>query len=102
MARSINVGVLALHNFQVGEDTIICKYDLSKTDQAGERVSDKNIYANPLTPTVCFHLALGIWFYLESSSFEETENLFWRNDTNDMAASGHYCSQVSEILNLIA
>jgi hypothetical protein len=99
MARSINIGVLALHNFRVGEDSIICKYDKSKTDQAGERVSDKNIYANPLDPIVCPHLALGIWLYLESSSFEETENLFLRNDTKDTAASGRYCMQVSEIFS---
>jgi hypothetical protein len=97
MARSINIGVLALHNFRVGEDSIICKYDNSKTDQAGERVSDKNIYANPLDPIVCPHLALGIWFYLEASSFEESENLFLRNERKDTAASGCYCTQVSEI-----
>jgi hypothetical protein len=100
MARSISVGVLAPHNFRAGEDSIICKYNKSKTDQAGEPVSDKNIYANPLDPAVCPHLALGLWFYLESSSFEEAENPFLWNDTNDMAASGCYCSQVSEIFKL--
>jgi hypothetical protein len=62
MVRSINVGVLALHNFRAGEDSIICKYDKSKTDQAGERVSGKNIYANPLDPTVCPQLCCFLSF----------------------------------------
>jgi hypothetical protein len=42
--RSINIGVLGLHNFCLGEDSVICKYDKTKADQqAGEKVADKNI-----------------------------------------------------------
>jgi hypothetical protein len=35
MARSISVGTLAFHNFRLGEDNIIGKYDKHKADQGG-------------------------------------------------------------------
>ena len=41
MARSINIGVLGLHNFHIGEDNIICRYDKHKSDQTGETAHDK-------------------------------------------------------------
>ena len=44
MVRSISIGVLAFHNFHVGEDCIIVCYDKSKADQTKEKVSYKHIY----------------------------------------------------------
>jgi hypothetical protein len=73
MARSINIGVLALHCFCVGEDAIIVRYDKSKADQTGEMVNDKHVYDNPFDPLVSVFLALGVWFCcLESAHFEHT------------------------------
>jgi hypothetical protein len=72
MAHSINIGVLALHCFHVGEDAIIVRYDKSKADQTGEKVSDKHVYDNPFDPLVSVFLALGVWFCLESAHFEHT------------------------------
>jgi hypothetical protein len=60
MAHSINIGILALHCFRVGEDAIIMRYDKSKADQSREKVSDKHVYANPFDPLVSVFLALGV------------------------------------------
>lgn len=59
MARSASIDCLALHNFRVGIDSIIIKYDDSKADKAGEKLSEKNVYANPLDWIQCPWLALG-------------------------------------------
>jgi hypothetical protein len=51
MARSASIDPLGFHNFSKGVDSIVFKYDDSKTDNAGEKVSpNKNIFANPLNP----------------------------------------------------
>jgi hypothetical protein len=59
MARSASIDCLAFHNFGVGHDSIIIKYDDSKADKAGEKLSEKNVYANPIDWTMCTWLALG-------------------------------------------
>ena len=51
MARSVNIDPLGFHNFQMGDDSIRCTYNYSKTDQAGDFVTAKNIYVNT-----------GVWF----------------------------------------
>jgi hypothetical protein len=98
MARSINIGILVLHCFRVGEDVIIVRYDNSKADQTGEKVSDKHVYDNPFDPLVSVFLALGVWFCLESARFEHTEYLFQEDEKEDNAASQqHYCSQLTKL-----
>lgn len=97
MARSINIGVLAFHNFRCGEDNIVCCYDKTKADQAGEKVHDKHMYANPYDPLVCCHLALGVWLSLNSAQFVETENFFNASTNEENAASQRYCSQLVEL-----
>jgi hypothetical protein len=97
MARSINIGVLALHCFRVGEDCMVVRYDKSKADQTGEKVSDKHVYDNPFDPLVSVFLALGVWFSLESARFEHTESLFQEDENEDNAASQRYCSQLTEL-----
>ena len=69
MARSINIGELAYHNFWMGEDSIKIRYDRTKSDQTGEKVNNKNIYGNPFNPLVCPFLALGVWFCLEANRY---------------------------------
>jgi hypothetical protein len=97
MARSVNIGVLALHSFRVGEDNIIVEYDKQKADQTGEKLHEKHCYDNPLQPLVSLFLALGVWFCLEAPHFEETEMLF-QNDGNEAnAASQRYCTQLCEL-----
>jgi len=98
MARSINIGVLALHNFDVGEDHGICKFDKSKTDQTGEKAHKKHFYDNPNESLVSIFLALGVWFSLRSSHFEMTENLFQSASVGAATASQRYCAQLCELL----
>jgi len=102
MARSINIGGLGLHCFRVGEDNIVAKYDKSKSDQTGEKVHEKHIYANPFDALVSVYLALGVWLSLESSRFEETELLFQGDENGANAASQRYCSQLCELFKKYA
>jgi hypothetical protein len=51
-------------------------YDKTKADQAGEKVADKNIYANPLDPLTCPHLALAIWLWYDGSNPELSKAFF--------------------------
>lgn len=64
MARSSSIDALGLHNFSLGIDSIVIKYDDSKADKAGEKLSEKNLYANPLDWTMCSWTALGKFFYV--------------------------------------
>jgi hypothetical protein len=86
MARSVNIGSLGFHNFRAGEDHIVCCYDDTKSDQTGEKCTDKHIYDNPLEPTVCPFLALAVFFSLKSLHLLETEKLF-QADGQTTAAS---------------
>ena len=65
MAQLIKIGALAYHNFQKVDDNIKIRYDKTKSDQAGEKVRDKYVYANPFIPLCCPILALGVCFSLE-------------------------------------
>jgi hypothetical protein len=65
MGRSISIDSLGFHNFRAAPDS----YDKSKADQSGEKVSPKNIYANPFDPGVCTFLGLAIWFSLKRDTF---------------------------------
>ena len=52
MGRCVNAEPLSLMNIRVFEDHIQVKYNSNKYDQAGVKVSMKNIYANPLNPFI--------------------------------------------------
>ena len=98
MAQSINIGILALHHFDVGEDHGICKFDKSKTDQTSKKAHKKHFYDNPNESLVSIFLALGVWFSLKSSHFEVTENLFQSANVGATTASQWYCTQLCELL----
>jgi len=52
MARCSNIDPLGFHNFKLGNDSIICKYDDSKADKEGEKLSEKT--STPIrSTTVC-------------------------------------------------
>ena len=46
MIRCASVDLLGFHIFLLDQDSMIVKYDDSKTDKDGECLSEKNIYAN--------------------------------------------------------
>jgi len=64
MARSASIDCLGLHNIRLGPDSIIIKYDESKADKAGERLSEKNIFANPKEWKMCTWLSLGKFLFV--------------------------------------
>ena len=88
MAHSVNIGVLGLHNFSVGQDFIASKCNKSKADQTGEKCHKKHLYNNP------FQL---IWFSLENDHFKDTELLFQNSSNEANAASQCYCKQISKL-----
>jgi hypothetical protein len=62
MGRSASIDPLRIHNLGVGAaDSNKIKYDDSKADSTGEKVSPKNMHANPFDPIICSVTALGIW-----------------------------------------
>ena len=99
MARSASIDPLAFHNFSVGNDSYVGKYDSSKADKAGERLSEKNIYANAQEWQMCFWTGFGIWCALRRVSFgEDHEKLFLDPGVKDGAASIKYCEQVMGVV----
>ena len=74
MACGSNIDPLTVHNFRLGTDSIICKYDDdSKCDKSAECLAMKNIYANPLDWNMCYWTGFGIYTALRG------ENRFIRN-----------------------
>jgi hypothetical protein len=74
-----------------------CKYDDSKADKKGERVSPKNIYANPFNPMVCPHLSFGCWFALRKGTFGKNDSLFLGAGQPGSAAQ-RYCDGLLKLL----
>ena len=60
VARAANVDPLGLHNVKLGIDSVIVKYDDSKADKAGEKLSEKNTHANPFDWKLCWWTLFGI------------------------------------------
>jgi hypothetical protein len=60
MARSVSISTLAFHNFRVGEDNIIGRYDKHKSDQSGESLHDKHIFGNPFDAVLCVSSTRGV------------------------------------------
>jgi hypothetical protein len=87
MARSASVDCLAFHNFSVGTDSIVIKYDETKADKTGEKLSEKNVYANPLEWTMCTWLALGVYCFVCQVNLEQDERLFLKKGTKEGAGS---------------
>ena len=78
MGRSVNVDPLGFRNLSRdgGNNSIVVKYFTNKKDQAGEKFSPKNCYANPNKPTVCFFLALGCYLCVDRDNYSQSENSF--------------------------
>ena len=54
MVRSISIDHIGFTNMKRGTDSIIVKYNESKSDKADERRTNKNVYANPTDASICF------------------------------------------------
>lgn len=97
MGCLISIDPLGFRNFTMGSDSIKCTYDNSKADQAGEKVSPKNIYANPLDPFLCTFTALGVWFSLQKKVLVNHEAFFLGFGKIGSAGS-RYCTQLADLL----
>lgn len=98
MARSASIDSLAMHNFKVGPDSIVGKYDTSKADQAGDRLSEKNLYANPHDWTMCVWTGLGIYCALNNEKYEDDERIFLKKGMKEGAMSQKYCEQIQAVV----
>ena len=97
-ARSANIDPLGFHNFNLGMDSIVGKYDDSKADKAGERLSEKNLYANPFNYSMCIFTGLGVWWSLHKERLQENDRFFLLEKTKEGAASTRYCEQLVGIV----
>ena len=94
MARSALIDCLAFHNFTLGLDSLVVKYDETKADKSGEKLSEKNVYANPIDWTMCTWLGLGIYCCVFQGNLLESERLFLKKGTKEGAGSTKYHEQV--------
>ena len=97
MARSVSVSPLGFHNLSMGTDSMKCTYDNSKADQSGEKVSPKNLFANPFKPWLCLNTGLGIWISLNREKLGNNDAFFHRFG-KDEAAGERHCEQLAELL----
>jgi hypothetical protein len=98
MARSASIDPLAFHHFNLGVDSIIGKYDDSKADKIGERLSEKHIYANPLNWHMCWWTGMGIYCSVFAVDLEQHEWLFLRPGVKDGTAAVKFCEQMLGIV----
>lgn len=90
MARGTSVDPLGFYNTSLGTYLIRVKYDNSKTKKSGDRLSIKNIYANPFDYSQCFHLGLRVYCCIFSNKLSASEKLFIKQGTKGRTASNRY------------
>jgi hypothetical protein len=99
MGRSAYIDPLGIHNLGIGAaDSYKIKYDDSKSDSTGEKVSPKNIYASPFDPKICSVTAIGIWLANRIETFTATKDSIFIETGEIGTASHRYCCQLVEIL----
>lgn len=76
IARSHTVAPLLWKNIGWVDDCLTIKYDTSKTNQTGETIFPRHIYANPFEPCICPILALGIKLLVDSHTGTTPAKLF--------------------------
>jgi len=98
MCRPISVDPLGFHNFGMGGDCTKIKYDATKADQKGEKVTWKNIYDNTNHPCVSINLSLGCWLALKDPKFKDGDKIFLNKEAQKGTASHRYCTQLMKLL----
>ena len=98
MARGASVDPLGFRNFRVANDSITCKYDDSKADKEGDKLSEKNIYANPLDFRQCWWTGFGLYTALYVEQVAKSGNLFLRHGSKEGSASTRYQEQLIGII----
>jgi hypothetical protein len=99
MGRCASVDPLGFHNFKLAGDSNRCKYDESKADKEGEKLSEKNIYANPIDWRCCWWTAFSIYACLQADSLAKSEKLFLHLGKKEGSAAQRYQEQLVGILD---
>lgn len=76
MARSQTTSTLLWKNVGWDGDCMTLQYDTSKSNQTGENVVPRHLYANPFEPSICPVLAMGIKLLSESHTKPSPAMLF--------------------------
>jgi hypothetical protein len=63
MARSCSIGDLMLQHIRWHNDALICTLPKHKGDQVGDKVVDRHVFANPINPSICPVLSLGVLLF---------------------------------------
>ena len=100
IARSISVDPLQFHNIKLGNDSLILKYDETKCDKEADKLTERNIYANPHDFTKCFVTGLGIHCALNQDRLSAGTSLFLNPGTRVGTAAASYQEQLMGIIHL--
>jgi hypothetical protein len=95
MGRLASIDPLGTHNLGIGA---VDSYKIEYYDSKAEKVSPKNMYANPFDPKICSVTALGIWLENRNETFTATKDSIFIENGEIGTASHRYCSQLLEIL----
>ena len=99
MARGASIDPLHFGNFSLGNDSIIIKYDDSKADKSAERLSEKNIYANPHEWRLCFWTGLCIWLSLRGEDeFDNNSKIFSSKNVKKGTVATNYGEQLMSLI----
>jgi len=63
MARSCSVGDMMLQHLRWHGDALVCTLPKHKGDQVGDKIVDRHVFANPLNPSICPILSLGLLLF---------------------------------------
>jgi hypothetical protein len=80
MSRSINIAKLSWNNITWSNDALVVTFQLTKSDQEGDVVSEKHVFANPLDPLVCPILHLGMKIICTPKLDKNKNTVFEGND----------------------
>ena len=80
MARSISIDHIGFRSMKSGTDSIIVKYNETKSDKTGEKCTNENAYPNLTDFSICFFTALGIYCSYESVSSSTREGIFFEGE----------------------
>ena len=94
MAQCASIDPLGSHNFSIAQDSVKCIYDDSKADKEGDKLSVKNIYANPHDYKQCWWTGLAIYCALNAETLGRGEKLFLATGTKDGSAATRYQEQL--------
>lgn len=99
MARPINVDDISLNNFSLGVDSVIIKFNDTKKDKKGKRVSPKNCYSYPMDPTVCLTTSLAVYLITTDNEWvsESKKHLFIHSGSKAGSGSSRFNSKFADM-----